>query len=67
MIVDTAINRLSYAEARSSNAEAMMAVAKHQRDADQARSRGESEDAQAARFSDETRQARATHHIDKTA
>ncbi len=67
MSLDGSISRLSYAEARSSNAEAMMGVAKHQRDSEQASSRGESQDAQAIRLGDETRHARSAHHVDKTA
>ena len=67
MNLDTSISRLSYAEARSSNAEAMMSVAKHQRDAEQSRQRGESDDAQAIRLGDDTRHARAARHVDKTA
>ncbi len=67
MSADTAINRLSYAEARSSNAEAMMDVVRHQRDIEQATAQGKTEDALETRFADQTREARATHQVDKTA
>lgn len=64
---DTTINRLSYAEARSSNAEAMMDVVRHQREAEQAAAEGKTEAAQQAQFEDQTREARAAHQVDKTA
>lgn len=64
---DTTISRLSYAEARSSNAEAMMDVVRHQREAEQAAHEGKTEAEQQARFEDEARAARASHQVDKTA
>lgn len=62
-----AINRLSYAEARSSNAEAMIDIVRHQRELELAAAQGKTEAEQQARFEDETRAARAAHHVDKTA
>ncbi len=67
MSADAAINRLSYAEARSSNAEALMDVVGHQRVAEPATAQGKTEDAQETRFADQTREARAMYQVDKTA
>ncbi len=66
MMPDAAVNRLSYAEARSSNSEAMMDIVRHQRELEQATVQGKTEAEQQARFEDQARQARAAHHIDKT-
>ena len=68
MTAETAIRRLSFAEARGSAAEAMVMMARHRAELDQAQSRGKSEAAQTAQFVDRTRDARAdAPHIDKTA
>lgn len=67
MSADTAINRLSFAEARSSSVEAMMAIARNRQQAEAATISGETADAQAARLEAEARAARAAHQVDKRA
>jgi uncharacterized membrane protein len=67
MIADSAISRLSYAGARSSNAEAMMDIARRHNDVTDARDAGKSEDAIVAQLGDDTRSARSEHHLDKRA
>lgn len=64
---ESAISRVSYAEARSSSAEAMIDIARHRRELETAAAAGQSEDGEVARLEDETRIARAAHKVDKSA
>ncbi len=67
MSTESAISRLSYAEARSSNAEAMIDIARHRQELQAATDAGQSEESEVARLEDEARAARAAHQVDKTA
>jgi hypothetical protein len=68
MTADAAIRRLSFAEARASAAEAIVMMARHRTEVDQAKRDGVSEDVKAAEFADRARAVRAeAPHVDKTA
>jgi|GEM_PF-4585882 len=69
MGLDTSISRLSFAEAQSSSAEAMLGIAQHRNEALQSETEGVTEAAKSAQFDDRTAAARTrTHHaVDKTA
>jgi hypothetical protein len=63
--IDGAIRRLSFAEARSSNAEALITIARHRAEVERATATREaSEDQKTAEFLDRARQLR---RVDKTA
>jgi hypothetical protein len=67
MIADTAIRRLAFAEARTSSAEAMMAMVERGRQLEQATTLdGASEEQETARFTDSARQLRESNATPQT-
>lgn len=64
MDAESALRRLSFAEASTSSAEAMVAMARHRKELAEARLLGKPDEAVAAEFEAEARDARA---VDKTA
>jgi hypothetical protein len=64
MDAETALRRLSFAEAAGSSAEAMVAMAKHRRELAEARASGEPDEATATAFEADAKQL---HTVDKRA
>ncbi len=63
---DTAIRRLSFAEARGSGAEALAAIAQHRREMLDAAQQQRTED-ETTRLADRARDEQRRHAVDKTA
>jgi hypothetical protein len=69
MGIDTSISRLSFAEAQSSGAEAMLGIAQHRNETLQSENDGVTDAVKSAQFDDRTATAKthAHHAVDKTA
>ena len=65
--LDVAIQRLSFAEARSSSAEAMIEIARQRAAATVSKSEGKSDTETADELAEKTRELAAQHVIDKRA